>query len=247
MFKLSLFSILLFILGLGIAQAQEEVLDDIQNRIDEAFSTSFHAGTTELEDIIQELETVEQTSDNLYVTYWKAYAQYYFAIFHLKGDDDAQVNILLDTGIESLETLDDLNSEGYALLGGFYSLSINTNTSKAASLSAKAKKQYDKAIQLDENNLRAYMSIGKADFYKPVQYGGGKIVEENLLKALSLEDSYSDLSYAPTWGRSQAYSYLVQFYIREDRVEDANLYCQQGLQKFPDDYMLNQHKKELNQ
>lgn len=251
MFKVSLFTTLIFvfILGFQILQAQEnvEVLEGIQNRIDEAFGASFYAGTDELENIIQDLETAQQNSDNLYLTYWKAYTQYYLTIFYLKGGDNEQVNTFLEAGMESLESLENLDSEGYALLGSLYSLSINMHPSKAANLSAKAKKQYDKAIELDENNLRAYMSIGKSDFYKPVQYGGGKIVEENLLKALTLEDTYSDLPYAPTWGRNQAYAYLVEFYIREDRLQDANLYCQQGLQKFPNDYLLNAHQKELNQ
>jgi len=244
-FKISFFAILLLNANFSNAQKAIDPLENIQTRIYDAFYASFYAGTGQIEGIIEELSVARQSSDNMYLDYWQAYAHYYLAIHHLKMEEDEKASVLINSAIQLLDELPNPDSESLTLLSSFYSLSISLTPEKAQQLSGKASKNIETALKLDDKNLRAYLVRGKSDFYKPTQYGGGKLVEECLLTALSLEDTYSDISYSPTWGRNEAYSFLVQFYMREDQTEKAKLYCKQGIQKFPEDYMLNELNKKL--
>lgn len=218
----------------------------IEDRIYQAFEQSFVKGTSSLESILQELATSYESEPKRQWAYWQGYAHYYLSIYQLKMGKKNEANAVLQQGIQILEGIRDKNSDDYALLSALQSFSITYNPSEAPVLSTKALKNIEKAIELDGQNLRAYLIAGRNDFYKPEQYGGGKVTEKHLLKALSLKDSYqTDNSYTPSWGRSEAYALLVQFYQREGRKEEALLFCKQGLQKFPNDYMLNQLQKEL--
>ncbi len=247
LFHFALF--LLFAGYLGQSKAQvPDVLVNIQDRVDQAFNASFQAGPSELESIIQNLEEAQSQGAHSYLAYWQAYACYYQAIYYMKSEDTrAEAQAANQKGLALLENLKDKNSEEHALLADLYSLSMSFNPDQVITIAGKRDKHIAKALQLDENNLRAYLSQGKSDFYTPVQYGGGKKVEKSLLKALSLPNTTQEEPYAPSWGRSQAYSYLVQYYLREGLQDKALIYCKQGLQKFPDDYSLNEHLKKLEQ
>ena len=141
-------------------------------------------------------------------------------------------------GLTYLEKIAEPNDEEYAMLGSLYSLSITFKPGEAIGLSTKARKSFDKALKQNPENLRALLGIGRADFYKPKQYGGGKEAESFLLKALAAPDQFSSHPNAPTWGRDDAYYYLAAFYQREDRTGDAKLYCHKGLKEFPNHHLL---------
>ena len=118
------------------------------------------------------------------------------------------------------------------------SFSIVFQRNLAAVISGKAHALYNKALNKNKNNLRVYLAIGKSDYYKPAQYGGGFKVESYLKQALSKPDKSIEESFSPTWGREQVYYYLASFLARENRIEEAKLYCNQGLKKFPDSEIL---------
>ncbi len=221
------------------------VLDSIQERLDKAMSLSFATQSDKIEPIINEL-TADQSEDmDEWIPYWTAYGYYHSAIFYMNMEQNDKAEELTEAAISTLEEIAKPNAEHHVLLGSSYSLAITFSTIQAVILSSKAEKQYQKALGLAPNNLRAHLAIGRSDYYKPVMWGGGKKVESMLTKALSLPVKDIDSPYAPTWGKDQVYIYLVRYYQREARTEDAKLYVQRGLKAFPSDYELNMLREEL--
>lgn len=236
---------LLFFAGATFSQEAISDLENIQHRIDAAFSMSFAQQENKLTSLLHELETLYAKHPKPIVAYWLAYAQHKSSIYHLALEQSKEAAAANAAAVATLEKLEELDAEASTLLGAALSLSISFNPGRAIPLSARADKNYKKALKLDPQNLRAYLSIARSDFYTPKQYGGGKIAEEYFLKAISLPEQTATYLYAPTWGKDEAYWFLVQFYQREGRIEDALLYCKQGLKKYPKHDGLNTLRKEL--
>ena len=149
-------------------------------------------------------------------------------------------------GIDLLEEVDEKSSEHYALLAYMQSLSMAFVSSfRAAGLSSKVKKNGQRALDLDEENLRAHLVLGSNDYYTPKKYGGGKKVEKYLLRAIELPDQKITNPYLPSWGRNTAYEILIRFYLREGRKADAKSMYKAAVDACPNDYMINQLAQEL--
>ncbi len=103
---------------------------------------------------------------------------------------------------------------------------------------------------MDKENLRLYYVQGKIDFHTPKQYGGGKITEKALKKAIELSEKNTQNTQPtwgkaielpekntqntqPTWGKEQAYSTLIAYYLRENQKEKAKIYYNKALKIFP--------------
>ena len=112
-------------------------------------------------------------------------------------------------------------------------------------ISKRVKQNAEKALQLDSLNLRAYFVLGLNDFYTPEQYGGGKKVEDYLLKAIKLNDQSVSNPYLPSWGKNTAYEMLIRLYINHKLFAEAKKYYQEAIALFPDDYMINKLANEL--
>lgn len=231
-----------FLCGWLFAAAQEHPLTNIEQRIEQAINESFAKRSNELAPIITQLE---KATDEPMATYWNAYAHYYAAIYTSKMQQKEQSISYLEKAADLLQQNKKPSSEGYALLGAVTSYLIFVKPNEAMMLSPKAMGYYEKSTKLDDKNPRAYLGIGRSDFYKPKEYGGGKTVEANLLKALSLPNAASKEPYAPTWGRDQTYQTLVSFYEREGRLDEAKLYAAKGLKEFPNNYELSRLQTKL--
>ncbi len=223
----------------------QEVLNAIEQRIMAAYGQSVASQTDEFIPIIAQLESAYQENPNADVHYWLAFAEYRAAILHMNGNDEKHALELLNRGMKRLEKLENPDSEDLALLGSMLSLSINFQPDLAAILSAKANNFYEKAIQLSDQNLRAFLGVGRSDFYKPKEYGGGLKVESYLKQALMKPDQNSNSPHKPTWGKDDAFYYLASFYKREGRLDEAKLYCNKGLRAYPDHYLLQTLKTKL--
>lgn len=234
-----LFFFSLLIIGSTSLIAQES-LDGIQDKIQEAFGASFGAQTNQVQPIVKNLQEAYAKNNAHDYAYWLAFAQYQSGLFYLIQQDNEQSESEIEAAIQVLEELEDKNAEDHVLLGSLLSLSINFAPAKAVGLSAKANKHYQIAKEMEPNNMRVHLGIGRSDFFKPVQYGGGKLVEKHLLKALSLPLTTSDQPNAPTWGRSDVFLFLARYYNREDRQQEAVAYCQRGLKEFPNHSGLKQ-------
>ena len=236
---------LLFVLPLSMNGQQ--VLDGIQDSLLMALNYSFPAQENKVAPLIQQLADAQAHAEkpNPWLNYWQAYGHYYEGIYFMKiGQKDKGI-AALRSGVDLLESQDKLNSEEHVMVATLMGLLMGLSPGEVMSLSAKSGKHLQKGVKMDPQNHRAHLALGKSDFYTPEMYGGGKKVEEHLLKALSLQDKHLDDPHAPSWGRNETYMFLVQYYQREDRMDEAKLYCKKGLKEFPQDYMLNQLDKQL--
>jgi tetratricopeptide (TPR) repeat protein len=228
---------------IGLAHAQND--SNWQSRIDTAFVQSFLQGSSQLTPLVEELEMKSEASDDPMTDYWLAYAHYRSGIYHMAMEDMDAAEEQVSQGIAVLTGQEMLTSEDDALLGTLISMSIIFSPGEAMVLSAKSNKYFQEAIDKDNANPRAYLGLGRADFYRPTEYGGGLVAEKHLQKALSLSAKNSDDPQAPDWGRDEIFWYLAQYYQREGRNQEAILTCKRGLKEYPGHEMLHEILAEL--
>lgn len=228
-------TLLLSLLITAIAYGQG---NPTQSTIDAAFGQSFATQKNQLEPTIEELKKDEAAN-----AYWIAYGKFYSSIFYQQTGRNEEAAKSVADAIQTLESIEEKNSEEHALLGYLLGFSIAFEPSAAGRLAAKAAGEYRLALKKDKDNMRAYLGMGESDFHKPAAYGGGEKVEEYLLKALSLPAQ--SMENGPSWGKNSAYHLLATFYLREGETDKAKMYCMQGLSKFPNDPRLNQLKQSF--
>lgn len=177
--------------------------------------------------------------------YWLAYLHYKIGISYLANDKE-KAKEHFETGITLLNDLDVPNSETFALQGTLNSTMISIQSDKAWTLSQKAGELFNKALKYSEENPRAYLGLGKGDFYKPTQYGGGEKVEAHLKKAVSYYNAHEQSGKkGPTWGKEEVYYFLSAFYSKNNRLRDAKFYNNLGLKEFPKNKLLLAQKEKL--
>ncbi|WP_044201855.1 lipopolysaccharide assembly protein LapB [Flammeovirga sp. OC4] len=222
----NLFSLLIiFILANTVLFAQST-----QVTIDQALGQSFQSQENKVEAIISNQPSL----------YWKAYASFMSSIFEIGMGNKTASQKYVDQAIELLNQDENRDSESYALEGSILGFSISLDPSQTRTLASKSTARYKKSLKLDKNNLRANLGLGENDFHTPVKYGGGKVAEKYLLKALSCENNPNNDPLKPTWGKERVYNLLVQLYKREGRMEQAKKYCKEGIEAFPHDHELQQ-------
>lgn len=218
-------SLMLTVNMIGYTQNMN-VLTNIQTKI------SQDTPVDSLRLLANELDQLDTKTKNSYVRYWKAYAYYRIAVRGFKDGDDTEQ--LIDKGIETLEKIDNKNSDQYALLSLFRGLALNFTNSMAIPFKAKAiEKDAQKAIDLDKANCRAYFAMGYYDLYVPKAFGGRKICESMFKKALSLPDVSDPNPYAPDWGHRDTYRQLIGYYMKEEKPDQAIFYIKEGYAKYP--------------
>ena len=74
-------------------------------------------------------------------------------------------------------------------------------------LSNQAKTMAQKAIELDGDNLRAYLVLGINNYYTPELYGGKSKCEAYFKKAIALPDRTSENE--PYLGKRRCFLFLV--------------------------------------
>lgn len=223
----------------------QDVLNGIEKKILDAYGQSVQSQTNHFQPILKELTQAYEKEPSQIINYWMCFALYREALLLMNADQEEKAFQNLKKGIDRLKNLDQASSEDLALQAAMLSLSINFQPEVAALLSGEAAALYGKAVKLDDNNLRAYLGIGRSDFYKPVEYGGGYQVESYLKQALAKPDQSTQDPHMPSWGRDEAYFYLASYYLREGRKGEAQMYCMQGLKKFPGHSRLTTLKAKL--
>lgn len=233
-----------FIFGSNVfaqKQGADSILLHAQDKIYEAFIASFtNRNVGELQKIQQSIQALDSKSQ--IANYWIPYSKYYESIYYLKTRDNDQAKKSIDEGIDFLTKIDDKNAEMYALLAHLQSFSIQFEKGMGAmGVSKQVLENVQKALELEPNNPRAWYVMGCNDYYKPKQYGGKKKCEEYLLKAIHAPEHPQANPYLPTWGISDAYALLIQYYVDNNDMEKAKETYEKGSSLFPDDYMINQY------
>lgn len=242
-------TLMIFLIFSGNVKAQnaQNTLQNIQQKVHTAFADAQQKNNTNsLNHINTELaELYKQNNQNL-LLYWQAYAKYYTAVYYLTKNDKKQSEKEIEKAIEYLKSIKKKTSEDYALLSIVQGFSIQfKNMIKTIFLSKQVGKNGRLAIEKDDENLRGYLAVGTSDFYRPEQFGGGKIVEKNLLKAISLPSQKTKNTYLPSWGKEEAYEILIQWYIRKKNIEKAKKYHKEAMEKYPHNYMLKKLASKL--
>lgn len=224
----------------------------IEQRIHEAMDrASKSQSSQELIQLRQSVQNVMNASPTYKrsAMYWDAYLAYQLTIHYLyvlDNEDRKRGKEEVERGINLLEGIDNKNSEEYALLSLLEGMSIEfVSGIKAGIISGKAKRNAQKAIDLNNKNPRAYYALGSLDYYTPKMYGGGKKAESLLLKSVSLPARSNTESDAPNWGRNYAYETLIRLYLEQKRVDLAKKYYQEAISLFPNDTEIKSLDKRI--
>lgn len=225
---------------------KDTLLIHIQQKIYNVFAQSLILKDNKmLLKLAKSLEELKQEKKQNIITYWQSYLQFYASIYYLKMGDRKVAEKEIDKGIDYLEEMKHKNSEDLALLSMLQGFSMQFKGMKAMFVSSDVKENAQQAIAIDSVNLRALYVYASNDFYTPEKYGGGKEAERYLLKAISLDTQKIKNPYLPSWGKEEAYELLIKFYIKNKKWESAKKYYAQGVEEFPESYVLSQLAKNL--
>ena len=226
---------------------KDSILIDIQNKITLASNESFVVKNTKnLDEIEKKLDTYYKKNNNKLTLYWKSYLLYYKSIFYLTTNDKLNSEKSLDSGIDIMENITNKNSDDFALLALLRGLSIQFKAGiKAPFISNKILSYLSQALELDSTNIRVYFVQGSNDFYTPKIYGGGKIVETSLIKAISLPNQNIVNSALPSWGKEEAYEMIIRYYINNKRWENAKKYYKDANNLYPENFRINKVALQL--
>ncbi|MFA8298929.1 MAG: hypothetical protein ACEPOV_02080 [Hyphomicrobiales bacterium] len=226
---LSILFIAMFLL-LKVANAQEEVLNNIQSKIELAVYKD--NDIERVQSIVDSLTYLQQKSNNSLLSYWKAFASYNLAILYMQEKQDDNAKEAIEKGITTIDEIKRKTSDDYALLSILQGLDLTyMNFLEVPFNAKKAQGSSEESVKLDPNNLRAQLAEAINDFYTPKMFGGGKKVERILKKAIELKDTYDVNPYAPTWGKDLAYSYLIRFYEKKNDWERAQKYYDRSVEE----------------
>lgn len=218
------------------------VLENIQQKL------TWNTSKESLLVYINTMDKMTSEKPNPYTNYWNAYAKYllYFE-FNLKNEEEnRKAEQTLEDAVKLIEKIPNKSSEHYALLSLLGGLQLNfTSTLMLPFRASNVGKNAEKAIELNPTNMRAYLALGIYDYYTPKMYGGMKVTEKNLKKALSLPDKADPNPFAPDWGRADAYLYLVKYYKYEKKITEAKKYLEDGLKLYPNFELLQKMKAKL--
>lgn len=213
-------------------------LKEIQSQINKAFGESMQVQkANNLDQLILALEQSKaNTNANVskLITYWLSYALYYKAIYHMQTQQSSEASKAVSRALELLEEVSTKDSEEYAIEG----LGLAFAGSKAPTMAQSMIKHGHLAMKLDPQNPRAYVVAGINDFYTPKSFGGRTMAKKYLTKALELSAQRSISPYAPSWGREEAYEYLIRYLVEEEKGEGARKLQEQALKEFPNSFMI---------
>jgi tetratricopeptide (TPR) repeat protein len=224
--------------------ASENVLNGIQDKIETAMNHCFVKNSIAPLDSLS--KSLDELSRNNIVLYWAAYIDYYKGVFYVKLGDRDNSKKAIKKAYNTLEKMNNKNSEDYALLALVQSFYIQfTSGMVAGTLSSKIVKNAEIALELDSANLRGWYVLGSNDFYTPESFGGGKKVDYYLKKAISTTPKDIKNPYLPTWGKENAFEMLIRHYIQNKKFEEAKTYLQMAEKEYPDSYFIGEYKKKL--
>lgn len=220
----------------------DSILSNIQTKIDDGLLKTFINSDTEyLDSLKDDLNEVNAPI----AKYWQAYIDYNKVIYYLSSNLKEECETTIDDAIDDLEN-EPKSSENYALLGTLQNFSISFKSPLTAGIiGANAKENFEKALELEPKNLRAYLGLVLLDFYTPEEYGGKKQTEKLARKALELPNQPLESNFLPSWGRNVVYETLVKHLINTGKKEEAKKVFKEAIEIYPNDYALNSLAKKM--
>lgn len=222
---------------LVVLSPDDDALQGIEARIVTALNNSFmKRDISYLENIRAEIAGVESPDQKRLALYWLAYTDFNIAIFKLKSRDAATATKIIGEAITSLDELSDKDAEELTLLAYLQDFYVQfVPKEKQEALSKAAADNVKTALTVEADNMRAQYVFGRINFYDDQD----AVVEQALQQAITLPANKSGKDYLPSWGKSEAYELMVQFYLREQKAAEAKVVLDEALELFPDNYQLS--------
>ncbi|MCG8476517.1 MAG: hypothetical protein MI784_13700 [Cytophagales bacterium] len=229
----------LFLSFMLLAETQGQPADQAhtEHAIYQAYLEFFRAGNrAKLDKQIQRLRPGNSDQDY----YWGSYAMYLKAITLLETDKK-KAKEWNRKAMALLEKMHNKDSEYYALLATERNLSLDFLPFYKIPFQAKqVLREADKSLKLDSVNIRAFLVKGVNSYYTPKSFGGGTKVEQCLLKVLELKRSATSSVIKASWGKREAYWYLIQYYKKTKNKTAYKEYCRKALKAYPEDPNIRQ-------
>ncbi len=213
--------ILMLLLACVVSSAAQT---DYQKAIKSAYMEDLmmKKGLIVLKDLHKQLEELAKDKSIPQLNYWLCYDEYYMAMYYENEGEGEIAESFFEKGINKLEALNNKSSEDYALLALFQYSYIKYTSLGRVALAKRMAKNCQQAIDLDKNNIRAYVVSGMIDLARPRIFGGGKVGESYLLKALDeMSEQSIQSKLLPSWGKEEAYEALIRYYIEVGRKDEA--------------------------
>ncbi|CAM3842169.1 tetratricopeptide repeat protein [Aquirufa aurantiipilula] len=216
---------------------------NMENIVHEVQKISWKTHKDSLQKIITYMNN--HPSNEYYYLYWNAYAHYmdYFNYKLSNSTEEKKAQQSLEQASSMIGKITKPNSETLALQSLIDGLKLNfTNVFLLPIKAGKVGRLAERAIDLNPKNPRAYYALAIYDFYTPKMYGGRKLVESNLIKAISLASTVVENSKDPQWGIPESYLFLIRFFKEENQKAKAQHYLQEAKSKFPENNLFHQYK-----
>lgn len=234
-----LLSALSVVAQVGSAQASPATtkwVDSVTKLIDAGMSTGQPSGLDQAIALLDRVLTV--TPNDAIMLHYKGYALYRKANPMMEDDTKkAEVKALLEAAEDALETSAKTLQwpETWALRASVSGQMIAVgNPISGMVLGPRAENQIQKAVELGPNNPRVWMLKGVGSMFKPKMFGGGADkAEKELLKAIELFANDRPASPLPGWGHAEAYAWLGQAYVAQDKFAEARAAYQKTLELDP--------------
>ncbi|MEJ5052809.1 hypothetical protein [Sphingobacterium sp. MYb382] len=221
----------------------DTVLNDIQYIIQKAFNDDIvNKNVKALTSLETSLEQDGGKDVNLN-NYWIAYINCLKTIVAQQQKDSATAKASDEKGIKLLERNETKGAEDYALLALLRGLSFPfASAGEEMNIYYEIEHLLTNGLGLDKKNVRLQYVQAVLDFYTPSEYGGGYKAEKLLINAIEWPETNIDNPQLPTWGKEEAYDFLVQYYLRENKKESAKKYFKEGIFNFPNSTIILRHK-----
>jgi tetratricopeptide (TPR) repeat protein len=126
--------------------------------------------------------------------------------------------------------------ESHALRSGALGMMIGSNPLKGMTLGPRSGAEMERALELDPTNPRVWLLRGIGAINTPAMFGGGvDKAEEYLRKSIALFTRDKPAPPAPSWGASEAHTWLGQAYAKQGRKDAARAEYQKALALEPND------------
>jgi hypothetical protein len=166
------------------------------------------------------------------IIYWQSYVKFHKTMYYMGNSENKKAKKEIDIGIEKLKMIKNKNSEDYALLALLECVSLPLASMGGMFMLGDINNNIKKAIKLDTSNIRAYYVAGSFDYYTPEAFGGGKLAEQYLLKAISLPEQKIANDYLPSWGKEESYALLIKLYKKQSKKNLAKKYYEDAKAKW---------------
>jgi tetratricopeptide (TPR) repeat protein len=183
----ALYTVPALALALAAPALRADPLEDARNRQDRAF----------LEKSVREFESATQKSPNDPAAHYRlAVAQSQLAEVDLELKDKDAARNAAEAGIRAAEHAVELQpkvAENHRILGTLCGQTVPAQVLLAFKYGKCARASIDRAIELDPNSAKAYLSRGVGNYYLPGALGGGvELAIRDFQKAVQLDPGSAD-------------------------------------------------------